>query len=58
MRGERGFWELLHADDLVIDAESEEDAIDRFRRWKTGMKKRGKLAWGKLGRWYQGGIWE
>ena len=36
-----GLWELLYADDLVITAENEEGAIDRFNDWKTGMENRG-----------------
>ena len=37
----RGLWELLYADDLVITAESEEDAINRFNSWKESLEKRG-----------------
>ena len=42
IRGERrGLWELLYADDLVITAESEEEAISSFNSWKAGLEKRG-----------------
>ena len=36
-----GPWELLYADDLVLTAESKEDAIYMFNRWKTEMEQRG-----------------
>ena len=32
-RGE-GLWDLLYADDLVITAESEEEAVRKFGEWK------------------------
>ena len=39
-RGE-GPWELLYADDLVLTAESEDEAVNMFNRWKGEMEKRG-----------------
>ena len=36
-RGE-GLWDLLYADDLVITAESEEEAVRKFGVWKREMK--------------------
>lgn len=36
----RCIWELLYANDLVVKAKNE-DAINRYRRWKTGLEKRG-----------------
>jgi len=41
-RGERrGFWELLYADELVITAETREEAFDLFNSWKRAMERRG-----------------
>ena len=41
-RGERrDLWELLYADDLVITAETREEAITRFNNWKREMGRRG-----------------
>jgi len=41
-RGERrGFWELLCADDLVITADTREEACDQFNSWKRAMERRG-----------------
>ena len=37
----RGFWELLYADDLVITAETREEACDQFNSWKRAMERRG-----------------
>ena len=34
-------WELLYADDLVIIADSVEELIEKLKRWKTAMEKRG-----------------
>ena len=39
-RGER-LWDLLYADDLVITAESEEEAVRKFGVWKREMATRG-----------------
>ena len=39
-RGE-GLWDLLYADDLVITAESEEEAVRKFGVWKREMETRG-----------------
>ena len=36
-----GFCDLLYADDLVITAESEEEAVKKFGVWKIEMKTRG-----------------
>ena len=42
-RGERReFWELLYADDLVITAETREEACDRFNSWKRAMERSGE----------------
>ncbi len=35
-----GLKELLYADDLVLMAESEEEAAEKFRVWKRRMKRR------------------
>jgi hypothetical protein len=34
-------WELLYADDLALIAETEEELIDKIRRWKDGMENKG-----------------
>ena len=34
-------WELLYADDLALIAESEEELIEKIRRWKDGMEEKG-----------------
>ncbi len=34
-----GPWELLYADDLVLTAESEEEVIHMFNRWKEEMEQ-------------------
>ena len=39
-RGE-GLWDLLHVDDLVIAAESEEEAVTKFGVWKRKIETRG-----------------
>ena len=39
-RGE-GLWDLLYADDLMITAESEEEAARKFSVWKREMETRG-----------------
>ena len=36
-----GLWELLYADDLVLTAEIKEEIVERFKRWRRGMEKRG-----------------
>ncbi len=36
-----GPWELLYADDLVLTAESEEEVIHMFNRWKEEIEQRG-----------------
>ena len=33
-----GLWDLLYADDLVITAESEEDAVRKFGAWTKEWK--------------------
>ena len=39
-RGE-GLWDLLYADELVITAESEGEAVRKFVVWKREMETRG-----------------
>ena len=34
-------WELLYADDLVLIAESREEAQEQYRRWRDGMRAKG-----------------
>jgi len=34
-------WELLHADDLLVKAETEDDLIKRFNGWKVTVENRG-----------------
>jgi len=34
-------WELLHADDLVVIAESEDDLIKRLNEWKDFVVNKG-----------------
>jgi len=34
-------WELLHADDLVVIAETEEDLIKILNEWKNNVQNRG-----------------
>jgi len=34
-------WELLHADDLAVIAENEDDLIKRLNEWKHNMENRG-----------------
>ena len=34
-------WELLYADDLVLIAESMEELMEKFERWKVGMESKG-----------------
>ena len=34
-------WELLHADDLVVIAETEEDLIKRLNEWKNNVENSG-----------------
>ena len=39
---DEGLWDTLYADDLVITAESEEEAVRKFGVWKREMEKLGK----------------
>ena len=44
----RGFstgvpWELLHTDDLVLIADTQENCIYKLKAWKTGMDSKGLL---------------
>ena len=34
-------WELLYADDLVLTAESKDEVINMFRKWRDDVEKRG-----------------
>jgi len=34
-------WELLHADDLVVISETEDDIIKRLHKWKDNVENRG-----------------
>lgn len=34
-------WELVYADDLVLVAESQIEAMERFQRWNIGMESEG-----------------
>ncbi len=34
----------MYADDLVLMAESEEEALEKFNAWKRGMERRGLRA--------------
>ena len=34
-------WELLHADDLVLIADTQENCIYKLKAWKTGMESKG-----------------
>ena len=34
-------WELLYADDLALIAETEEELLEKIRRWKLGMEGKG-----------------
>ena len=34
-------WELLYADDLALIAETEEELVEKIKRWKDGMEKKG-----------------
>merc|ERR1712035_140149 len=34
-------WEILYVDDLVLVAESKEEAEEKLRRWKEGMEAKG-----------------
>ena len=34
-------WELLYADDLVLMAESMEELVEKFQRWKDSMESKG-----------------
>ena len=33
--------ELLYADDLVLMADSEEQLVEKIRKWKVGMEEKG-----------------
>ena len=35
-------WELLYADDHVLTAESSEEVVDMFTRWRTAMERRAR----------------
>jgi len=34
-------WELLYADDLVLIAETEEELLEKIKRWKHGLEEKG-----------------
>ena len=34
-------WELVYADDLIVTAETEQEVIESFERWRDAMKLRG-----------------
>ena len=34
-------WELLHADDLVLIADTHEECISNLKAWKAGMENKG-----------------
>ena len=34
-------WELLYADDLVLVAETMEELVGKFEKWKTGLEDKG-----------------
>ncbi|XP_057306970.1 uncharacterized protein LOC130645111 [Hydractinia symbiolongicarpus] len=34
-------WELLYADDLVLKAESMEELVEKFKKWKKGIEEKG-----------------
>ena len=34
-------WELLYADDLALIAETEEELVEKIKRWEHGMEKKG-----------------
>ena len=34
-------WELLYADDLVLIAETMEELVGKFEKWKTGLEDKG-----------------
>ncbi len=36
-----GLKELLYVDDLMLMAESEEEAVEKFSAWRRGMERRG-----------------
>ena len=41
-------WEMLYADDLVITAETKQDAVEKFGKWQEAMEHRGlKINLGK-----------
>jgi len=37
-------WELLHADDLAVIAETEEELIKRLNQWKDNVESKGMRA--------------
>jgi hypothetical protein len=43
-------WELLYADDLALAAESEDQLMDKIKRWKDGMEYKGLRVNGKSAR--------
>ena len=34
-------WDMLYADDLVLTAESKEEVLEQFNRWKSAMESKG-----------------
>ena len=34
-------WDMLYADDLVLTAETKEEVLEQFNRWKSAMESRG-----------------
>ena len=34
-------WELLHADDFVVIADSDQELLRELNRWKDGLEKKG-----------------
>jgi len=34
-------WELLHADDFVVIADSDQELFRELNRWKDGLEKKG-----------------
>ena len=58
--------ELLYADDLVLIAETKELLLEKVRKWKEGMEKKGlrvnagktKIMWYRLGMGQAEGFWK
>jgi len=49
-------WELLYVDDLVVIAETEDDLIKRFNKWKDNEENRGiRVGMNKTNKWLQDG---